>query len=197
MDPTQIKKIQAMKRYKRHQFLDNLYFHSLITLTCILFCCIPLFLPYFASLLREFFIVCVPSFVSTLLNSKCLFVLGNLIIVILVVNSRVFSSKSSSSTSDVYYDEFVKSRVERQIQRPQAPTSEYIKVTEMEEQVSEYEEVRREEVEEEKANEEEEKEQGLASDSDELSKRADDFIARVNEQRKLELNLLQCSSYLE
>ncbi|XP_028766265.1 uncharacterized protein LOC114724129 [Neltuma alba] len=196
MDPTQIKKIQAMRRYKRHQFLDNLYFYSLITVTCILFCCIPLSLPYFASVLREFFIVCVPSFVSAMLDSKFLFILGNLIIVVLIINSRVFSSKSSSSTSDVYYDEFIKSRVERQTQRPQAPTSQYMKVRGMEEQVSECADVRGEEVEEENADEEE-GELGLASDSDELSKRADDFIARVNEQRKLELNLLQCSSYLE
>ncbi|XP_054822708.1 uncharacterized protein LOC129321009 [Prosopis cineraria] len=196
MDPTQIKKIQAMKRYRRHQFLYNFYFYSLITLTCILFCSIPLLLPYFASPLREFFIVCVPSFVSALLDSTFLFIVGNLIIVVLIVNSRVFSSKSSSSTSDVYYDEFINSRVERQIQRPQAPTSKFMKAREMEEQASEYADVREGEVEEENADGEE-GEVGLASDSDELSKRADVFIARVNEQRKLELSLLQCSSFGE
>lgn len=70
----------------------------------------------------------------------------------------------------------------------------------MEEHVSEYEDVRREEVEEEKADDDDEEEgdiMSFATDSDELSKRADDFIARVNERMKLELNLLQRSSYLE
>lgn len=64
----------------------------------------------------------------------------------------------------------------------------------MEENVAENVEMTGEEAEDENEDEEE-GEVGLVSDSDELNKRADDFIARVNKQIKLELSLLQCGSF--
>ncbi|KAF7834009.1 11-beta-hydroxysteroid dehydrogenase 1B-like isoform X1 [Senna tora] len=114
---------------------------------------------------------------------------GNIIIVVLILNSRIFSSSksSSSSTTDVYYDEYIKSRVSTQTQRPQDPNFEVIKPTRvLEEHGAEFVDMGREKVQE----KEEESEASLVCDSDELSKRADAFIARVNKQRKLELSLL-------
>ena len=211
MDPTQIKKIHAMKRYKRRQFLDNLYFYSLIALTCSLFCCVSLCLPYLSSLVRAFFCVNISGLIPFLLSSKLLFIIGNLIIFVLIVNSRILSCSSSSAT-DVYYDEYIQNCQKK----PQIPTPVVIKAEKFEKHVEEKVDMRvedglnsvdskckgwvKEATEEawpdkEEDNIDEGDELSLVSSSDDLNKRAEDFIARVNRQRRLELNLLHYSNY--
>ena len=187
MDAAQIKKIQAMNRYKRRQLLDNLYFYFLTALTCILFCCTTLCLPCISTLLRVFFFVRIPSYLNVLLSSKFLFIIGNFIIVVLVIDSRILSS--SNQTNEVYYDEYIKSS-----QRPQNPIPKKGNV-QLKKHVSENVERKKEHkegCEGEGYDEEEEEEPSLHSDSDELNRRADDFIARINKQKRLELSLLQC-----
>ncbi|KAL2342795.1 hypothetical protein Fmac_004080 [Flemingia macrophylla] len=200
MDPTQIKKIQAMKRYKRRMFMDNLYFYLLCALTCSLFCCVTLCLPYLSSLVRIFFLVHISSLIPVLLSTKLLFFIGNLIIFFLVVNSRILSSDNSFSTCVVYYDEYIQTK-QPQITRLEEHVGENVDVTweygdksvelRGEEWVKKGAEASKEE---ENLELDDGDEQSLVPCSDELNKRADDFIARVNRQRRLELSLLQCGS---
>lgn len=168
MDPIQIKKIHAMNANKRRQILDNLYFFFLTAFTCSAFCCTTFCLPYLASLARLFILVMIPDFASVLLSSKLLFIIGNLIIFALIVDSRIFSSQydSSSSTYVYCYDEYIRSSL---AQRPQFKRN-----------VAENVEM----------NVEEERKGSVVSGYDELNRRADEFIARVIRQRRLELSLL-------
>ncbi|TKY45556.1 hypothetical protein E2542_SST30464 [Spatholobus suberectus] len=210
MDPTQIKKIQAMNRYKRRQFLDNLYFYLLSAVTCSVFCCVTLYLPYLSSLVRVFFVVHISSLIPLLLSSKLIFIIGNFIIFFLVVNSRLLSS-DPSSTCVVYYDEYIQSS---QTMKPQIPSPEGNECKTLEKHVGENVDMTWEdgmnsvdlkgkgcvkkatEASKEEDNQDEGDEQSLIpSSSDELNKRADDFIARVNRQRRLELSLLHYGSY--
>lgn len=228
MDPTQIKKIQAMNRYKRRQFLDNLYFYSFTAIACSVFCCVTLCLPYLFSLLRVFFLVYMPNLIiPILLSSKHLFILCNLIIVVLVINSRILSSSgnSSSSTSDVYYDEYIQSKQittkpHHQIPIPDHEVNKAVTLFEKHVGENHMDMMTGEEYginslelkskawrikkstetcpaakEKEDYLDEGEEQSNLVASSDELNKRADDFIARVNRQRKIELSLLQCGSY--
>ncbi|KAI4343589.1 hypothetical protein L6164_010923 [Bauhinia variegata] len=176
MDPWRMKKIESMKRYKRHEALDNLYFYLLTAFACSLFCCVTICLPYLLSVLRMVVFVCIPGLISMLMSSKLLFILGNLIIVVLIVDSRIFSSNSSLLTGDVYYDEYMKSR---QAQRP-------ARKMELEHGA-----------EDDATQDLEENVEPCDSESEELNRRADDYIARVNRQRRLEvqLSLVQCGSY--
>lgn len=207
MDPTQIKKIQAMNRYKRSQVLDNLYFYSFTALACSVFCCVTLCLPYLASMVQVFFMVYMSSLIQFMLSSKLVFFIGNLIIFVLVVNSRMFSS-DPSSTSDVYYDEYIQSS---QTNMPQinptfvvnkAKSFENKHVVEsvamaVEDGLNNLDLKARVWVNKvkEEDNSDREEEQSFYSSYDELNRRAEDFIARVNRQRKLELSLLQHGSY--
>ncbi|XLU95062.1 uncharacterized protein [Arachis hypogaea] len=206
MNPTEIKKIHAMKRYKRRQFLDNLCFYSLIFLSFSLFCCVTLCLPYLSSLVNS---VNISGLVPILLSSKLLFIIGNIIIFVLMFNSRLLSSSSytSSTTNNVLYDEYINNC---QMNRPQIPTHLVINAEEkFEKRVGENYSTTLEELKgnkewvkevteakEEKNTDEKAEEPSLVcSCSDDLNKRAEDFIARVNRQRRLELTLVHCDRY--
>ncbi|KAH1135444.1 hypothetical protein GLYMA_05G203500v4 [Glycine max] len=146
------------------------------------------------------------SLIPLLLSSKLLFIIGNLIIFFLLVNSRILSSDSSSSTCVVYYDEYIQSC---QTMKPQIPSPEVNESkTLLEKHVGENEDVNSVDFKGkwgiEKATEESKEEENLdggykqsliPSSSYELNKRADDFVARVNRQRRLELSLLHYDSY--
>ncbi|KAJ1411859.1 hypothetical protein SESBI_20918 [Sesbania bispinosa] len=158
MDPTQIKKIQAMN--------------------------------------RVFFLVYMSNLIAVLLSSKLLFIIGNLIIFVLIVNSRILSS-DSSSTSDVYYDEYIQSsqtKTKPLIPNPEVNTFENVEdgqnIVELKGKGWDKKGTAKEE-----ENLDGGDEQSLTPPSDELNKRADDFIARVNRQRRIELSLLKCGSY--
>ncbi|KAJ7945676.1 Transmembrane protein [Quillaja saponaria] len=196
MDPVKIEKIQAIKKYNRHQLLNHLFLYSTIALTCSLFCSNPIWIPCLSSLIKVFLFVSLPEIVSLILSSKFAFIAGNLIIIVLVAESKIFSSYSSSSTSDVYYEEYV-----RRSQRPQNPITEEKKENEIDKSVTENVQGRWEGEEgiEEKGWIEGVIEVGSKGDSpdghdEEFNRRADDFIARMNKQRKLELSLL-CERY--
>ncbi|BAT73127.1 uncharacterized protein HKW66_Vig0014100 [Vigna angularis] len=200
MDPTQMKKIQAMKRYKSHQFLNNLYVYFVSALTCSVFCFVTFCMPYLSSLLRLFFFVHISSLVPVLFSSKLLFIMGNLIIFFLVVNSRILSS-DPSSTPVVYYDEYIRSS---QTPKPLVATVEVKRGKTLEKHVVgeildidsvDFKCKGRVEKGTETFKEDDDIDAGdeqrlIPSCSDELNKRADDFIARVNRQRRLELSLL-------
>ncbi|XP_019462861.1 PREDICTED: uncharacterized protein LOC109361776 isoform X2 [Lupinus angustifolius] len=187
MDPTHFKKIQAMNRYKRREFLENLYFYSLTALICSVFCCVTLCLPYLSSMIKVYLFVFISSLIPLLLNSKLLFIIGNLVIFALILNSRILSSHSSSTTN-VYYDEYIHSS---QTQKPEIPSVEVkgkildgLNILELKEKgwIKKASEA---------WHEKEEDEPSLFPSSDELNRRAENFIARMNKQRRLELSLLK------
>ncbi|XP_058735937.1 uncharacterized protein LOC131608009 [Vicia villosa] len=214
MDLNQIKKIQAMKRYKKHQFLENLHFYSLIALVCSFFCCVILCLPYLST-----FLVYISSLIPLLLSSKLLFILCNIIIFVLMINSKIVSSDSSSN-SDVYYDEYIQTS---QTTKPMFQSFEVSKgetifeklhveeniVNMFEKHVGENTmELKRKVCVKESTKTWENKEDDdhdldgfekqsifVAAASDELNKRAEDFIARVNRNREFELLRWKNGSY--
>lgn len=210
MDPNQIRKIQALNKHKKHQFLENLHFYSLTALICSLLCCVTLCLPYLSSVL-----VYISSLIPLLLSSKLLFIFCNIIILVLMMNSKILSSDSSSN-SDVYLDEYIQSS---QTIKPQIQSFEVNKTKTFEKHVEEnitniFEKhvgqntitlkrnVRIKETtktwgakEDGDFDEGDEQSNSVASSSDELSRRAEDFIARVNRHRKLELSRLQNGCY--
>ncbi|XP_045823271.1 uncharacterized protein LOC123915998 [Trifolium pratense] len=213
MDPNQIKKIQSMNRYKKNKFLDNLYFYSLTALICSFFCCVTLCLPYLSS-----FLVYMSSLIPLLLSSKLLFILCNIIIFVLMINSKILSSDSSTN-SDVYYDEYIQSS-QSQTTKPHIQTFEVNKVKTFEKHVEEnimnmFEkhvgqntmDLKRKVWIKETTKTMEAKEEGddldggyekqsnLVGCSDELNKRAEDFIARVNRHREFELIRMQNGCY--
>ncbi|XP_027344347.1 uncharacterized protein LOC113856629 [Abrus precatorius] len=169
MDPTQIKKIQAMKRYKRRQFLDNLYFYFFSTLTCSFIFFFTLCLPYLSSHVRVFFLVHISSLIhssqtrmphipATEVNkAKTLEKLH-------FVENMDKTLEDGPNSVDLKGNGWVKKATEAWLGK---------------------------EVE----NLEGGDEQSFLSSSDELNKRAEDFIARVNRQRKLELILLKHDNY--
>ncbi|KAL9329882.1 hypothetical protein ACSQ67_004885 [Phaseolus vulgaris] len=187
-----------MNRYKRHQFLNNLYVYFVSALTCSVFCFVSFCMPYLSSLLRVFFLVHISSLIPVLLSSKLLFIIGNLIIFFLVVNSKILSS-DPSSTPVVYYDEYIQSS---QTSKPHLTTVGVNQSKTLEKHVGEILDMnsvdlkckgwveKSTETFKEVNNLEEDEQSLIPSCSDELNKRADDFIARVNRQRRLELSLL-------
>ncbi|XWS60238.1 hypothetical protein CRYUN_Cryun07bG0018700 [Craigia yunnanensis] len=134
---------------------------------------------------------------SILYSPKLLFLVGNLIVVVLIGESKYFASGSSLS-GDMYYDEYVDRSVDRSRSLRNSSTLEVKKekkLKPLEENVTRtclasvtgrlVEEIR--EVKKQKNDLEGEHE--LILPTEELKKRADDFIARVNRQRKLEARL--------
>ncbi|CAL0325277.1 unnamed protein product [Lupinus luteus] len=199
MDPTHFKKIQAMNRYKRREFLENLYFYSLTALTCSVFCCVTLCLPYLSSMIKVYLFVFISSLIPFLLNSKLLFIIGNLVIFALILNSRTLSSYSSSTTN-VYYDEYIHSSQTQKTETPSLEvkgkilekhvTENVVMIREDGMNILELKEKGRIKKASEAWHEKEEDEPSLFTSSDELNRRAENFIARMNRQRRIELSLL-------
>ncbi|TXG54405.1 hypothetical protein EZV62_019661 [Acer yangbiense] len=119
-----------MKKYSQKQrVVENFFIYSLTALAFSLILSSPFWFPS----MKAFLFVSLPKAGFVLLSPKVLFIVGNLIVVVLVGESRFFAPKPSPA-SNVYYDEYISRK--------------------------------------------------------ELSKRADDFIARVNRKRRLEATLL-------
>lgn len=155
--------------------------------------------------MKSFFFGFVPMMSSVFLSSKFVFILGNLIVVALVGESKIFSPVSSPPNIHVEYEESIK-----RCQRFQSSSTHKEKEPEklntlVEERVllkmsacgdgdqaiegNICKEQSNEVVEEVKEDvDDEDKELSLPEDQ-QFNKRADDFIARVNERRRFELLL--------
>ncbi|KAL0385320.1 UNVERIFIED_CONTAM: hypothetical protein Sradi_2926300 [Sesamum radiatum] len=208
---------RAVKNYKRAKFLYNLVLYSLTSLITCVFVSYP-----FWSLFMKYSLSSLPNDISFLLNDKSFFVVGNLIVFILVGESRLKRQLCSSPAPDIY-DEYV--AISRSC---------YHKVIKPEEadgsmQTLNIEEKKHGNVEEKICNEDKKKEmrvcksrmhheekkkemrvcksegeivikkgksKGKKEDEelyiprDELNKRVEAFIARVNKQRLLEAKLV-------
>lgn len=183
-----------MKKFKSYQIFDNFFIYSLTALTCSIFCFSPFWFPYLLASMKAFLFVSLPKVGMVLLSPKVLFFVGNLIIIIILIGeSKLFASESSPA-GDVCYDEYV-SKSTRSVQNSSTEKclKENVKNTcqDIGEDVVKKKWVDEEEVEvgAENGNNGEDE---FDFPAEELSKRADDFIARVNRQRRLEARLLLC-----
>ncbi|ONK58531.1 uncharacterized protein A4U43_C09F14030 [Asparagus officinalis] len=215
-----------MKRYNKCN-LSSLIQHSLLFVLLCLFLSSPLWLPILCSCIKLFFMESLPKIINIVIGPKSLFLVFNLIIIILIGESRL----SSSSSKPNIYEEYViysqrykevskdnplveeKKEIENEEEKEETKGEEEVingvseVLEEEEEEKKEEEEVIKgereviEEEEEEKKEEEEvikgeskvlieeEEERGLMP-AEELNKRVEDFIARVNMQRRLEERML-------
>ncbi|KAF9688992.1 hypothetical protein SADUNF_Sadunf01G0045500 [Salix dunnii] len=208
------KKIQAMHSF-RNQFYYNLMFHSVLALTCSLLCSSPLWFPSLYSSMKNSLFLSLPNKLSSCFGPKCLFILVNVIVVFLVGESRLVGSQRSPG-GEIYDEYLERSRSIRgvpthqdeadkqetdqdqqtNIQAKEAVVKEQDKkeVTELSNEggkdVHEEVEVEDDPHGEKEILEEEEGESGLPPE--ELNRRVEEFIARVNKQRWLEAQFLIC-----
>ncbi|KAL3511468.1 hypothetical protein ACH5RR_030869 [Cinchona calisaya] len=209
MDSIKAQKIQAMKNYKKAQFVYNLIVYSLTAFLSIFF---YLYMFWFTSM-KPFFSIFIPNIYSFILSPKFLFVVGNVIFLFLVGESKVRSS--SSPAAEIYYEYVQRSRslgersmriehkkkerklaVEmhtsiRKFKSVDAMSCAYNLENEKEKEILEHTNYKNcieadvvKVVDPVEKEEEEEKLTVLANDD--LNRRVEEFIARVNRQRRLE-----------
>ncbi|KAJ6970803.1 hypothetical protein NC653_035166 [Populus alba x Populus x berolinensis] len=199
MDLIKLREIHAINKSKKHQFLDNFFLYSFTVLSCTLFCSSPFWFPSLFHSMKLFLFVSLPKLSSILLSPKFIFIVGNLIIFVLVGESKYFTSNSPLAT-DVYYDEYIDQK--KSLQTTSASVEEK-KEVKMEEAFKEEQSKTCESGENiggkglsegnlkaHKEPKDLEGEEEFSLPTEELKKRADDFIARVNRQRMLEARLL-------
>ncbi|KAE8720169.1 Hydroxysteroid dehydrogenase 1 [Hibiscus syriacus] len=183
MDHNPMLKFQAIKKSKMQQFLDKVLLYTFIAFTCS-------FLPCLFSSFKNFLFVSSTKMGSIVYNPKLLFLLGNLIVAVLIGESKFFAHFSGSG--DVYYDEYADHRSPSPGNDSILEVKREMKMKHCEENVTvtrsfQVEDRTREVLKKEKKELQGEHEVVLPTE--ELKKRADDFIARVNRQRRLEATL--------
>ncbi|MCD7454504.1 Polycomb protein sop-2 [Datura stramonium] len=100
MDSLQMKKDSAINKYRKQRLLNKLMLYSFTSMTCILFLSSPLWYPLLRAFLKSLLFDSLPKIGALFFSSKCIFIVGNLIVIFLVGESKIFkSSKSSSSSS--------------------------------------------------------------------------------------------------
>ncbi|XP_047961579.1 golgin subfamily A member 6-like protein 1 [Salvia hispanica] len=106
MEPCSIKnqKIQAMKSYKRAKIVYNLVLYTLTSIITCFFFSSPFWFP---SISTQLIFSSIVDKLMLCFNAKCFFVVGNLIVFILIVESKL---KQSSSSTDIYEEYVARSR---------------------------------------------------------------------------------------
>lgn len=105
MAPIKAEKLRAMNSYNKSQFLFNLILQALVALTCSLLCSYPNWFPSLRYSVKHFLFTSLPNISSFLVNPKCVFIVFNVIVVFLVGESKLVSSKASPANE--IYDEYV------------------------------------------------------------------------------------------
>lgn len=193
-----MKKIQ-----KKGCYLYNLMLYSLTGLACSVFCCHAY---RFCSLsctycsVEQFLFMHVPHIWSSFSSPKCIFIIANVIIAFLVGESNFMgSSGNSSSPATDLYDEYVRrsrtrlrARVAAQKIDEKKPHEQIVeRSVKRVHQVKDVDKGKQTKVEQEKEKDDgDQEEPGLPAE--ELKKRVEEFIARVNKQRWLEERKLIC-----
>ncbi|AED95968.1 unnamed protein product [Arabidopsis thaliana] len=149
-------------------FLDRLSLSFIV----VVFCVIVVFSPIWLQFSNSFFLFTIPRVINYILNPKVLFILTNVIVIILIGESRISRPRSSlpasallrSHSYGLWSNENVRVEMgyqrflEENIDRPRLGEGKICKLSPLE--------------------------------MDSLNQRADDLIARVNRQRRLEIGLL-------
>lgn len=210
MEPINAAKVQAMNNYKKSttstttQFLNKFLLYSLTSLISGLVCSYPYWFPSLCYSMKHFLFTSLPNIWYFFINAKCLFIVGNFIVIFLIGESRL--ARARTPVAEVY-DEYVKrSRI------PRRAASTDIGEMKREEEVQKVEEgvnwnkeninkekgkdCKEDDQKEENSDEDEgndrkidgEEETGLLTK--ELNKRVEEFIAKVKKQWRLEARLL-------
>ncbi|KAM7269630.1 hypothetical protein ACFE04_025127 [Oxalis oulophora] len=192
--------IKTKKHYNnRKQLIYKLTLNSLALVICSLISSNPFY--FLLSSIKHFFISLPYIWTALLFSPKCLFIVVNVIVAFLVLESKLFGAKStrSSSPANEIYDEYIEKRKQQLREIRQVPPTSDIVLVEVEQQKeSVYETSCLEEqenvTENEKVVEQVGKEKGKDQlPTEELNRRIEDFISRVNRQRLLESRSLACS----
>ncbi|KAB1217489.1 hypothetical protein CJ030_MR4G008747 [Morella rubra] len=192
MDHIKIEKVRAINKYNRPRLLDNLFLYSLTALTCSLYCSSHFWFPGLSSAMNVFLSVTLPKVTCVFLSYKFVFIVGNLIVVVLIGESKILSSDPSPPI-DVLYDEYINwgrslqsSLTIFEVKR-QGKAGNYAEenVKTSSEDGENFEAITSAE-----GNKDSDGNNDFALPAEELSKRADDLIARMNKQRRLEARLL-------
>ncbi|KAL5552657.1 hypothetical protein UlMin_040058 [Ulmus minor] len=209
MDQIRSQKLQAIENYKKSQFFHSLVFHSLVAITCSLVVSYPFWFSTLASSMNYFVKIYLPNIWCSFLSPKCLFIVFNVIVAFLVGESKLLGSQSSSPAVDIYSEYIERERSLRESQKYNSITTTLqdekkeemnmvedkevvFEVKEELEEEEEFKEVENNNEEKEKEEEEEEEEESVGLPAEELNKRAEAFIARVNNQRWLEARMAIC-----
>ncbi|KAL5726887.1 hypothetical protein ACHQM5_000132 [Ranunculus cassubicifolius] len=195
--PIEIVKLkqQVRSKYKKREFFDTLILYCFTVLSCCLLFSAPFWLPSLVSSTKAFIFVSVPSIGALFFTPKCLFVVCNIIIIFLIGESKYV--RSSSSTDNEIYDEYVKRAATIQTQ-PKPEKQEVVDIKTIAEENKEIieeqgaEENNVENVIEDEYGDGKEEEDEVELPAKELNKKFDDFIAKINNQRRLEARQLVC-----
>ncbi|GMJ09913.1 hypothetical protein HRI_004660500 [Hibiscus trionum] len=194
-----------MKKKMKTQFSIHYTLHLLagILLTCTLFFSN---IPSLCSSMEQFLLTSLPCVWSSFSNPKCLFIVVNVIVIFLVGESGVVAGSNKSPASGDVYNEYIE-RSRRSVRGVGAGSNEDKGLECKEEMVTcesesteevirfkseSAEEQTREDIAEENGKEIVEDEQVVELPAEELHKRVEEFIARVNKQRRIEAQLLVC-----
>lgn len=206
-------KLRAIKyyNYKRGELVlvSNLVFHSLIAvMTCSFLCSYPFWFSYQSSSTNYFLFIFLPKFWTSFLSPKCLFVVVNIIVIFLLGESKLLGSNSSQDI-DIYTKYVERSRELRlsKVQEKKEVNKLEIKLNEDSGKRVDHEckeficvEVPKEEDFKKSGNtiisDEQHDRDGADQESEfsdeEINRRAEEFIARVNKRRWLEARALVC-----
>ncbi|KAD5507722.1 hypothetical protein E3N88_15425 [Mikania micrantha] len=207
---------RALKKHKAQQLLNDFILYSLTTFACTSFCSSRLWYPPFSAALNVFFFIYLPNITSFFITSKALFIVGNLIVIILLGESNVFASMSKDCNDVCHdknerkrVDQIRVFSLPREENGGKILKDQNMQVeifeSESYEEANEWFELYKEgdtceshdeQMVELSCNDDKEincsKQEGLGGDGDvslpveELNKLADDFIARIIRQRRLE-----------
>ncbi|XP_009760327.1 uncharacterized protein [Nicotiana sylvestris] len=214
MDSLQMKKIQAINKQR---LLNKLMLYSFTALSCSLFLSSPLWYPILRTFVKVLLFDSLPKVGALFFSPKCIFIVGNLIVIVLVGESKIFKSRSSSLASNVNLNYAKEQEKEEKDQKNfiflageskifrsshyslpfngielnhEVQEEEFCGYGDKEEDQKIRENCTRKCGDNEKDQEEKCKgdyqEFKFGAEPNELSKRADDFIARVNKQIRLE-----------
>ncbi|XAR48200.1 hypothetical protein NMG60_11030940 [Bertholletia excelsa] len=205
MDPTKAEKLRDMKSYKKSRLLNGLILCTSTALVCTLLCSYLFPLPL--SSFKHLVFSSLPNLnKSCFISPSCSFVLGNAIVIFLIAESKLSSSKKPSPATEIY-DEYVeRTRSMREVSTLMRKKEvEELEKIEDECVVKERQKVevddsdggnhergkeeKREKEEKEETGEEKEEEEETGLAEEELNKRVEDFIARVKRQRWVEARL--------
>lgn len=203
MDPIEVEKFEAMNNYNKSSFLKNpksnnnaFIVYILTALSCSLVFFSPFWYPSMESLL---IMISLPNLISHLVTPKCLFIVGNLIVFVLVGESKLHTSNRNlhEAADEEFYHEYLSRSRSLNQQRPFTSDHNVIVHSECKKlsEITRSSSVNRRLRPIRKVDSMIKGKRELCSSkgsvvrslsAEELSKRADDFIARVNRQRRIE-----------